>query len=86
MAETGIGANGKHFEGTLDLQDVSAHATEERHKHAALVDAEVHEQGWSIGLSVEEHRVELSLFCDVYPSSRPVGRALESVSVLNDRR
>jgi hypothetical protein len=86
LAETGVGANGKHFEGTLDLKDISAHATEERHEQTALVDAEVHEQGWSVGLSLEEHRVELSIFCTEYPSSRPVGRAVLSVSGLNDRR
>ena len=60
MPEIGPGPDRKHLKGAFNFEDIPLNSTQEWHQQTALVDAEVHKQGWNIGLSVYEHRVELS--------------------------
>jgi hypothetical protein len=60
MPQADLGSHREHFQGVLDLDHIASHASKEWHQQAALVDAEMHEQGRRIGLKFEEHNALLA--------------------------
>jgi len=43
MPQADFGSHREHFQGVLDLEHIASHASKERHQHATLVNAEMHE-------------------------------------------
>lgn len=60
MPQADFGSHREHFQGVLDLEHIASHVSKERHQHATLVNAEMHEEGMRIGLMVEEHSALLA--------------------------